>query len=78
MESKSFGVTKNGENTKLYTYRNNNGMEMSVSDFGATLVSLKVPDKSGQLGISCITWKRMTGKTTCIVDRTGIVSGYGR
>lgn len=48
MESKNFGITKNGQNAKIYTFRNHNGMEMSVSDFGATLLSLKVPDTSGK------------------------------
>lgn len=48
MESKNFDTTKSGQNAKIYTFRNNSGIEMSVSDFGATLLSLKVPDKRGQ------------------------------
>lgn len=43
-----FGSTSVGEAT-LYTLENKNGMQVQVSDFGATLVSVKVPGKEGQL-----------------------------
>ncbi len=39
---------KFGEAT-LYTFENKNGMVMEVTDFGATLYSLLVPDKDGNL-----------------------------
>ncbi|WP_026707479.1 aldose epimerase family protein [Flavobacterium frigidarium] len=31
----------------VYTLKNSNGMELQVSNFGATVISLKVPNKSG-------------------------------
>ena len=34
----SFGVTKNGEKATLYTMENANGMKVSVTDYGATIV----------------------------------------
>ncbi len=42
-----FGYNKKGERSKLYIFENQNGMEMEVSDFGATLHALSVPDKNG-------------------------------
>ena len=33
-----FGTLKNGEEAHLYSLKNQNGMEIKVSDFGATLV----------------------------------------
>lgn len=33
----------------LYTLRNSNGMEMSVMNYGGIIVSLKVPDKQGNI-----------------------------
>lgn len=45
MKQRSFGTGKNGEAATLYTFENKNGMVMEVSDFGATLYSLIVPDK---------------------------------
>ena len=43
MEKRSFGKAT------LYTFENKNGMIMEVSDFGATLYSLIVPDKRDNL-----------------------------
>lgn len=47
--TKSFGKTKKGEEAKLYTLENKNGMKAVFSDFGAVLVELWVPDKNGKL-----------------------------
>lgn len=44
-----FGTTTKGEVTKLYTMTNKNGMQVAVSDFGATLVKVLVPDKDCNL-----------------------------
>ena len=33
----------------LYTLENANGMRVKISDFGALLVAIEVPDKNGQL-----------------------------
>lgn len=44
---KEFGITKNGVQTNLYTLCNQNGMEAVVTDFGAILVNLIVPDRNG-------------------------------
>lgn len=46
---KEFGKTKNNEQVKLYEIKNKTGMAAQVSDFGAVLVSLLVPDKNGEL-----------------------------
>ncbi|MDD3402671.1 MAG: galactose mutarotase [Hespellia sp.] len=43
----SFGKIKSGEETKLYTLTNHRGMRISVSNFGATLVKVIVPDRDG-------------------------------
>lgn len=48
MEKRRFGTTHDGKAAALYTLRNDAGMELSVTDFGATLVSLRVP-KDGAL-----------------------------
>ena len=46
----SFGKTDDGKQADLYTLTNKNGMQAAITNFGATLVSLKVADKSGKLG----------------------------
>lgn len=44
---KEFGTCSNGQTAYLYTITNNSGMEAVITDFGASLVSLKVPDRHG-------------------------------
>ena len=47
---KSFGtIQKSGETAILYTITNKNGASVDLSNFGATIVSIKVPDKMGKL-----------------------------
>ncbi len=43
-----FGTTSKGDKAKLYTMKNDNGMEIAVSDYGAALVKLLVPDREGK------------------------------
>ena len=45
----SFGMTSRGEEARLFSLINERGMEIKVSDYGATLVQVKVPDKEGNL-----------------------------
>ena len=49
MKKSVFGVTSKGETAYLYELTNKNNMTAKVSDFGANLVALIVPDKNGNL-----------------------------
>ncbi len=49
IEKQEFGKTPDGKIVDLYTLTNDNGMTAKISNFGATLVSLVVPDKSGTI-----------------------------
>lgn len=49
IEKRSFGTDKEGREVSLYTLENQNGMKAEVTDLGAILVNLYVPDKSGKL-----------------------------
>ncbi|EDS08735.1 aldose 1-epimerase [[Clostridium] scindens ATCC 35704] len=42
-------MTSKGEEARLFTIQNDKGMEIKVSDYGATLVQVRVPDKEGRL-----------------------------
>ncbi len=48
-EKKLFGTTKEGKKIFLYTLTNKNGMKAVVMNYGANLVQLWVPDKSGKM-----------------------------
>lgn len=45
---KEFGTTRNGETASCYILKNSKGMKAVVSDFGAALLKLYVPDKNGK------------------------------
>ena len=47
MSSIEFGKTKEGKTVTKYLLKNKNGMEVSVMDLGATIVSVLVPDRNG-------------------------------
>lgn len=50
VERRNFGrIEKNGEVANLYTIINKNGASVSLSTFGATITSLKIPDKNGKI-----------------------------
>lgn len=45
----NFGKTADGKQAYLYTVVNKNGVGMEVSNYGATLVSITVPDRNGAI-----------------------------
>lgn len=48
MKKENFGQTAKGEQASLYTMENAAGMELKLTDYGASLVSLKVKDRTGE------------------------------
>jgi aldose 1-epimerase len=49
ISEKPFG-TADGKPVTLYTLRNQNGVEVSICNYGGLVISLKVPDRNGKLG----------------------------
>ncbi|HPF54393.1 MAG TPA: aldose epimerase family protein [Eubacteriales bacterium] len=46
---RNFGLLSSGKTARLYTLTNSHGASVSISDFGATVVSIIVPDGEGRL-----------------------------
>jgi aldose 1-epimerase len=46
----SFGTLPNGTAVDLYTLTNASGMEVSVSNYGGIITSIKTPDRDGKVG----------------------------
>src|SRR5512142_403433 len=46
----AFGKTADGKPIDIYTLTNAKGVEARIMTYGGTLVSLKVPDRKGQMG----------------------------
>jgi len=45
---RAFGKTGDGKQVDLYVLTNKNGVEVDITNFGAAVVSLKVPDRHGK------------------------------
>jgi aldose 1-epimerase len=61
MQKEDFGKTKDGQLVDLYVLTNQHGMEARITNFGATLVSLKVPDKNGKSGDVVLGYENVGG-----------------
>ena len=46
---RNFGKTKDGVQAQLFTIENDNGMKVDITNYGATIVSIYVPDKNGKI-----------------------------
>jgi aldose 1-epimerase len=47
MQKQAFGTLKDGQSVDLYTLTNKHGMKTAITNYGATVVSLVVPDRTG-------------------------------
>lgn len=57
----TFGSTSKKEEAVLYTLTNENGMSASITNYGAALVKLNVPDKEGKLRDVVLGYDNVTG-----------------
>lgn len=77
MEKLSFGMTQEGKEASLYILENKNHAKIKVTDHGATLVSIIVPDREGNmkdvvLGYDNVSeYERNTGYFGATVGRNG-------
>ncbi len=56
-----FGTLADGSRASLYTIKNINEMKVEITDFGANIVSLFVPDKKGSLADVVLGFDDVTG-----------------
>lgn len=49
LDPQQFQTEVNGKQTQLYTLTNANGMEVCITNFGGRIVSIMVPDKTGEM-----------------------------
>ena len=49
VKTEVFGMLRDGRRANLYTIKNERGMQTVLTDFGAILVRLLVPDREGKL-----------------------------
>lgn len=76
VRKESFGKTADGREASLYTIINANGMEIALCDFGAALVSVKLPNGDGTKTDVVLGYDDVTGyenDTSCIGATVGRV-----
>lgn len=61
MQKQSFGTTAEGQPIDLYVLSNKKGMEAAITNYGGTLVSLKVPDRNGKLADIVLGYDSLAG-----------------
>ncbi len=61
MNKESFGTSRQGEVASVYTLENANGMKVRITDYGAALVSIIVPDKNGAMQDVLLGYDNVTG-----------------
>src|SRR5262245_44150020 len=48
VKKESFGKLADGREVDAYTLTNRNGVQVKITNYGATVTSIKVPDKNGK------------------------------
>lgn len=59
--TEAFGTTPAGDKTHLYTLRQKSGVTLSLSDYGATMVGWRVPDRAGDFADIVLGFDRVEG-----------------
>ena len=72
-----FGKMPSGEQVNLYTLRNPQGVEAAVTNYGARVVSLKVPDRSGKFDDVVLGFDQLDGYLKNNPYFGAIVGRYG-
>jgi len=52
LEKHFFGITADGDRADLYRLSNDAGMDLAITNYGAAVVELCVPDRDGNRSIS--------------------------
>ena len=79
-----FGKAPDGQSVELYTLRNAQGAEATITTYGGIVTSLKVPDKTGAFGDVVLGYDNLDGYLTnspffgCLVGRYGNRIAKGR
>ena len=77
VEKTAFGKAPDGQNVDLYVLTNSNGAQVSITNFGGIVVSLKVPDKAGKLGDVVLGYDSLDGYVKDTAYLGALIGRYG-
>jgi aldose 1-epimerase len=75
--TRPFGKTSEGAEVHLYVLQNKNGAKVSITDFGATIVAIQVPDRNGKLADVVLGYESLQGYETGASYFGGLIGRYG-
>ncbi len=76
IEKKAFGKA-DGKNVDLFVMTNANGLKMSVTNYGGTIISLETPDKDGKMGDILLGYDNLDGFVKNSPYFNALVGRYG-
>src|ERR1700736_1237966 len=76
VKKRVFGKTKDGREAHLFTLTNKSGVQVVISDFGGTVVSIKVPDRNGKIGDVVLGYDTLAGYQEGTASFGGTVGRY--
>jgi aldose 1-epimerase len=74
---KSFGKTPGGQPVDLYVLANKSGAEVSITNYGGAVVSLKMPDRNGKLADVVLGYDTVEGYVSDKAYFGALVGRYG-
>jgi aldose 1-epimerase len=77
IEKKLFGKLSDGSDVYLFTLKNQSGAIAEITNFGAIVVSLQVPDRNGKLGDVILGYDSLKGYVNDKSFQGSIVGRYG-
>ena len=77
VDVKPFGQTPDGQEVRLYSLRNAKGLKADIMTYGATVVTLEVPDRDGRLGDIVLGYDNLNGYVKNSPYFGSIVGRYG-
>jgi aldose 1-epimerase len=72
----AFGKAEDGQPVDIYVLRNKSGMEVSITNYGGVVVSLKVPDRAGKLADVVLGYDEAQGYVADNAYLGGIIGRY--
>jgi aldose 1-epimerase len=77
VDKQSFGTAPDGKAIDIYTLKNAKGMEARITNFGATLVSLRVPDRAGKFDDVVLGFDSLDGYVNLNTYYGGLIGRHG-
>jgi aldose 1-epimerase len=77
VQNQPFGRTPEGTDIELYILTNDNGLKAQIMTYGATLVSLEVPDRTGKPGDIVLGYEALDGYMKSSPYFGSIIGRYG-